>query len=404
MQFNCNPEAFTMLADRLDDMLKFAIETENDCKMSEITNYDEVRDKILGGLHSLRDRPSRRETPLIYHLDVGAMYPNIILTNRLQPTAMVTADVCAGCVFNAADNRCKRVMEWKWKGEMFTASRAEYAHIKAQLETESFSGAAADKIDAGAVTKQAYGNRKGNVLEGTAFERKSNDDWKKGKGKGDAFGGGYRKNTSERARQEAREALLQQDKDDDADSDSDDGANKAFAKLRDDTQQALLKKRMGEYSRKAYRKTHETREVLKDATVCQRENSFYVDTVRLFRDRRYHYKRELKRWKGLLEKAIAAEDIPAMKEAKSRTIQMESLQLAHKCILNSFYGYVMRKGSRWYSMEMAGVVTYLGAGLIMMARVLVQDIGITLELDTDGIWCCLPSSFPEDFTFTTSNP
>jgi hypothetical protein len=23
-------------------------------------------------------------------------------------------------------------------------------------------------------------------------------------------------------------------------------------------------------------------------------------------------------------------------------------QLAHKCILNSFYGYVMRKGARWY--------------------------------------------------------
>ncbi|CCD15631.1 unnamed protein product, partial [Trypanosoma congolense IL3000] len=83
---------------------------------------------------------------------------------------------------------------------------------------------------------------------------------------------------------------------------------------------------------------------------------------------------------------------------------MESLQLAHKCILNSFYGYVMRKGSRWYSMEMAGIVTYLGATLIQMARALVQQIGITLELDTDGIWCCLPQSFPENFTFTTNNP
>ena len=25
-------------------------------------------------------------------------------------------------------------------------------------------------------------------------------------------------------------------------------------------------------------------------TICQRENSFYVDTVRAFRDRRYEYK------------------------------------------------------------------------------------------------------------------
>ena len=42
----------------------------------------------------------------------------------------------------------------------------------------------------------------------------------------------------------------------------------------------------------------------------------------------------------------------------------DSLQLAHKCILNSFYGYVMRKGARWRSMEMAGVVTHLGGTII----------------------------------------
>lgn len=33
---------------------------------------------------SLKEVPNRIECPLIYHLDVGAMYPNIILTNRLQ--------------------------------------------------------------------------------------------------------------------------------------------------------------------------------------------------------------------------------------------------------------------------------------------------------------------------------
>jgi hypothetical protein len=35
-------------------------------------------------LEVLRDTPIRDECPLIYHLDVAAMYPNIILTNRLQ--------------------------------------------------------------------------------------------------------------------------------------------------------------------------------------------------------------------------------------------------------------------------------------------------------------------------------
>ncbi|EPY40246.1 hypothetical protein AGDE_03682 [Angomonas deanei] len=163
----------------------------------------------------------------------------------------------------------------------------------------------------------------------------------------------------------------------------------------------MLKKRISEYSRKAYGKVHESREIIKTNTVCQRENSFYVDTVRLFRDRRYEYKAALKTWKKKLDAATDREEI---KLCKSRCVQMESLQLAHKCILNSFYGYVMRKGSRWSSMEMAGIVTYLGATLIQMARALVQHIGITLELDTDGIWCCLPNTFPENYSFTTTDP
>lgn len=44
----------------------------------------QVCDQIKNKLTSLKDVPNRIECPLIYHLDVGAMYPNIILTNRLQ--------------------------------------------------------------------------------------------------------------------------------------------------------------------------------------------------------------------------------------------------------------------------------------------------------------------------------
>jgi hypothetical protein len=60
----------------------------------------------------------------------------------------------------------------------------------------------------------------------------------------------------------------------------------------------------------------------------------------------------------------------------------DSLQLAHKCILNSFYGYVMRKGARWYSMEMAGVVTNTGARIIQDACRLVSGWP---ELEHNGL-------------------
>jgi hypothetical protein len=56
---------------------------------TQVANYDDVRQAIVERLEMLRDSPHREEHPVIYHLDVGAMYPNIILTNRLQPSAMV---------------------------------------------------------------------------------------------------------------------------------------------------------------------------------------------------------------------------------------------------------------------------------------------------------------------------
>lgn len=60
-----------------------------------------------------------KEKPLIYHLDVAAMYPNIILTNRLQPVSIVDNKICSNCVFNSPENECKRPLEWQWKGEVY---------------------------------------------------------------------------------------------------------------------------------------------------------------------------------------------------------------------------------------------------------------------------------------------
>lgn len=99
-------------------------------------------DQIKAKLTSLKDVPNRIECPLIYHLDVGAMYPNIILTNRLQvrqipasgqcsfcltpncsllsppqPSAMVDEATCAACDFNKPGANCQRKMAWQWRGE-----------------------------------------------------------------------------------------------------------------------------------------------------------------------------------------------------------------------------------------------------------------------------------------------
>lgn len=70
----------------------------------------------------------REEVPLLYHLDVAAMYPNIILTNRLQPSAIVTDEDCAACDFNKPGRTCLRPMEW-----VRTWSVAESAHANVPI-------------------------------------------------------------------------------------------------------------------------------------------------------------------------------------------------------------------------------------------------------------------------------
>ncbi|XP_076064206.1 DNA polymerase epsilon catalytic subunit 1 [Oratosquilla oratoria] len=324
-RFRVVPEACQKLMDNVDRTIKFCVEVEEGIPLTEVTNYEEVVNDIKKKLADLRDVPCRQENPLIYHLDVGAMYPNIILTNRLQPSAMVDETVCAACDFNKPGATCQRKMAWYWRGEVMPASRSEFQRIQQQLEIERFPP---------------------------------------------AFPG---------------------------------GDPRPFHQLNKEEQAAVEKKRLQDYCRKAYKKTHVTNTQEKWQTICQRENSFYVNTVRDFRDRRYEYKGLAKGAKKDVAEAQAKGDPSEIKAANARAVLYDSLQLAHKCILNSFYGYVMRKGSRWHSMEMAGIVCYTGATIITRAREIVEQIGRPLELDTDGIWCILPGSFPENYVIKTKS-
>ena len=123
-----------------------------------------------------------------------------------------------------------------------------------------------------------------------------------------------------------------------------DGPRRMFYELSKQDQASILKSRLSDYCKKAYRKVKNTVTEIRTQTICQRENSFYVDTVRAFRDRRYEYKGMTKVAKKQVAEAIAKNDPGEIKVAKSKEVLYDSLQLAHKCILNSFYGYVMRKG------------------------------------------------------------
>ncbi|KAG0690580.1 DNA polymerase epsilon catalytic subunit [Pichia californica] len=322
--FTIDPTAVDEVIADLKNSLTFAIVVEGGKKIEDVTNFQEVHDEIKEKLLLLKEKIKRNEPPLIYHVDVASMYPNIMTTNRLQPDSMKSEEDCASCDFNRPGKKCDRRLTWAWRGEYYPAEMNEYNMIKNAAYSESFPA--------------KYPN----------------------------------------------------------------GPKRKFDDLPYPDQVSHIKKKIADYSRKVYHRIKCTETVEREAIVCQRENPFYVNTVRNFRDRRYDFKGLAKVWKGKV-KAIDSSDKHAIEEATKMVVLYDSLQLAHKVILNSFYGYVMRKGSRWYSMEMAGITCLTGATIIQMARQLVQRFGRPLEIDTDGIWCILPSSFPEEYNFELKN-
>ena len=325
-KFNLDVSAIHDLQGDVENIVDFFLEKEVQVARSDVVNYDEVVDEVKRCLGKLAENPHRDEEPYIYHLDVAAMYPNIILSNRLQPSAVVSKDDCATCTFNkdAESNQCQRRMAWKWRGDLYKATKADVQQIQRELEAPA-----------------------------------------------------HRYNTRDLDTQEIKRV--------------------PWKELNEKEQHDFLIKNVRSYSSKAYKRVKSPVNEDRTDIVCQRENPFYIDTVRAFRDRRYEFKDATKNWKGKLEAAEANSDIPGMAQARDMVLLFDSLQLAHKCILNSFYGYVMRKGARWHSMKMAGIVTFTGSNLIREAREFVDRMGIPLELDTDGIWCLLPKSFPDRF-------
>jgi len=294
--FECSPDLIDLIKSNLGVLMG-----------TDSPGEDDV-DLVANQLERMKGKS--RQRGVIYHLDVGAMYPNIILTNRMQPIAVVNDDICIHCDFNRPDSACKRKMQWVSRVEYYPPSDTEINMIKNQLQNELFYR------------------------------------WEEGKS----------------------DRIL-------------------YAKLPVARQEAILKERISEYSKKIYKKLKATETRKREVTICQKELPFYVDTVRRFRDQRNvvkgYYKRAMKEYDAN----------PTIENYKMMGVY-NSLQVAYKCILNSFYGYVMRTGSRWFSLEMAAAVCHVGGEIIRLAREFVEKIGIVLELDTDGIWCLVPESFP----------
>lgn len=348
--FSLDVNTYKYLLSNIDSILDFWVQKDlnKNAKMgdpdyimkSQILNLNQIKEDICKKLNYFIANPNINMCPLIYHLDVAAMYPNIILSHRLQPNAIITPDHCFNCSFYKQRHICQKKMVWKRKLEIAPIDYGHVLSLKQDLKTRLF------------------------FPQKTFFQKKNN---------------------------------LQDESSEDENDPSLDYKKKSWNELSEKQQHDELMKAIKEYSQKVFKKTKVAKETDTSSLVCQRENPFYVDTVRTFRDRRYVYKRGLKECEHEKRELLKQKKIDYMKiqELDDKILLNDSLQLAHKCILNSFYGYVKRRSSRWYSDQMGAIVTYTGSQIIGGAFDLIDKIGIPMELDTDGIWCMLPQNFPE---------
>ncbi|EJW05242.1 hypothetical protein EDEG_00707 [Edhazardia aedis USNM 41457] len=327
--------------------------------------------------------------PKIYHMDVAAMYPNIIITNRLQPVSVITNENCIKCDFYQSNANCQRKMNWKMRVQFYPSKSGEILQIKRQLSCE--------KIGYKELEKIGYFTNNKNFNDPNISHSSNNQA---------VFSDGKK-----------QQSYIEKDK-----------FSINFDELSLADQKLILKERILNHSKNIYRKTNLTEIIDMQNIVCQRDEPFYVEVVKNFRDKRYEYKCKYneirsdhenlkKQYDQLIKDNLIIPDTNVKMEiieneklsklvllneeidnVKNKMIIFESLQIAHKCILNSFYGYVMRKGARWYSMEMAAIVCNTGSQIIKTAKEFVDDIGLPLELDTDGIWCLIPTIFPDIYT------
>lgn len=134
-KFRMDADTLEQLKNEVKETLIHSLVHEMEIDVSTLEDLDFVVTQIQNQLDELRLNPVRTENPKIYHLDVGAMYPNIILTNRLQPPAVINEEECLSCVYNTPDAKCKREMNWVWRGEL---SKLKSCHVFGFLKLANF--------------------------------------------------------------------------------------------------------------------------------------------------------------------------------------------------------------------------------------------------------------------------
>ncbi|ORD99521.1 DPOE1 [Hepatospora eriocheir] len=96
-KFSNNDKLIDLIIDEVDEIL---IDYKN------YTDYNLVKNLLIDDLR--RCKGSYDDFGNIYRLSFDCMYPNIILTNNIQPHAIITGNTHDRCDFNSGNSNCNK--------------------------------------------------------------------------------------------------------------------------------------------------------------------------------------------------------------------------------------------------------------------------------------------------------
>lgn len=360
-------------------------------------NVEEVTTKVLTQIDELTSLNGKTQLRGV-HVDVTSMYPSQIRQYKLQPSSIVSLTRCQVCQLYEKDNSCFFEGDWVIK---LTANRP--CRFKDTGPSKCSSTVCSAKNEAQCKRYDPTQNGITRSQEIFAFDGK----------KTEAF---ILKNGLGIEKVPVNQTYL---------GSSLSGKDPFVALqqwLRNSIEATQLTTRLGENHFDIFEDTPEvnlprnsflsldvrtkkmTILLSVNSRVCQKAYNFVARIMDDFFATRVRHKIEAKRLSQIIsQRRIQKKEIPAKLQRQQKF--HDSTQIGMKVPLNSIYGLLgMKGGVRNASMPCAGITTKLSADLIFWAANQLEQIGLVVELDTDGIWLWVPKSFPLDFSVTLNSP
>lgn len=352
---------------------------------------DEHINSILNELEEKDGKYYWNGLPVIIHVDVASMYPNIIITYNLQPYAIATEEECARCPYRPKEGEppCWVDMDWNavYSVMDITEKEKELAEreIAKRLETEE----ELDEEEIMKIYKKYSSKSRSSTYKFPMRTRFCQKSFK------------FFVNTVQSFRDQRyvyKYGMVEK-------KEEIEKIKSKYKKHPKFKELEKIAKEMEENEKEIDKHMENIRKIIGDKNTPK---VIRIASAKLLQKLKHgqpvaSYMKEIME---KISKVYGDRETPNEIKEKINLLQNEAttarnLQLGMKVLLNSFYGTLKSIGARFWSIEAAGATCYKGREIIKFAIDFNEKIanGINIEVDTDGVWVAFPSKIPLELNY-----